>query len=158
MKVGTKRTARQSGWLRLPWCWWWLFVVRIVYQHLLFYAIIWKTKPNFVYSIQKHLFMTCLFCPNLLRTYNVLAMYLIIIIIIIIKVSYLIAQAQCLTNWGDWFIHGHVLIRVLYTKLMYKSESKNCCVNKSLILIVQTCTFRFLTLWFVHFHPEDSAQ
>ena len=97
------------------------------------------------------------FLPNLLRTYNVLAMYLIIIIIII-KVSYLIAQGQCLTNWGDWFIHGHVLIRVLYTKLMYKSESKNCCVNKSLILIVQTCTFRFLTLWLVHFHPEDSAQ
>ena len=30
------------------------FVLRITFQHLLFYAIVWETKPNFVYSIQNY--------------------------------------------------------------------------------------------------------
>ena len=64
----------------------------------------------------KTFIMTCLFCPNLLHTCNVLAMYLI-------------------HTWtGPHRVHG------LNTKQMYKLASKNCCGNKSLILVVQTRT------------------
>ena len=105
------------------------FVLRITFQHLLFYAIVWETKPNFVYSIQ-NVYYDLPFLPQF-------ATYM-----------------QCTCNVFDSHM-DRSSSEYMYFILNWWI---NCCGNKYLILIVQTRTYRFLTLWFVHFHPEDSVQ
>ena len=44
---------------------------------------------------------------------------IIIIIIIVVVVSCLIAQAQCLTNWGDWSIYIYIYVKFIDNGLSY---------------------------------------
>ena len=117
------------------------------------------------YTLTSYSFWTIVNVLSSLRAFNLIIIIIIIIIIMIIiiiiviiiimnfiKVSFLLAQAQCLTNWGDCSLTSYVAL------LKNRNERRTCIYLVLSATIRRSATRMYLPRSFSHGSDESSLR
>ena len=116
------------------------------------------------YTLTSYSFWTIVNVLSSLRAFNLIIIIIIIIIMIIIiiiviiiiimnfiKVSFLLAQAQCLTNWGDCSLTS-------YVALLKSRNERRTCIYLVLSATIRSATRMYLPRSFSHGSDEGSLR